>query len=68
MLHKLNRVKVLAPAVAVWNPFPRTFAIVQVQHGSHRIHPKAVYVILFYPKQRVCNQEIFYFLATVVEN
>lgn len=65
---KINRLEVLASTEAVGLPFPGLAGIVEIQHGGHSIHAEAVEVILVEPEEGVAMQEVFYFVAGVVED
>ena len=41
--------------------------IIQIQHGSHRVHAQPVDVIFVNPEQRIGNQEILHLVAAVIE-
>ena len=53
-------------AVDIGNPLSVILAIIQIQHGSHRIHADAVCMVLLGPEQRVGNQEISNLRPSVV--
>ena len=68
MLKKLDGFQILIAAVNIGEPFSGVFGIIQIQHGSHRIHPQPVNMILFQPVQSIGNQEIGYLRAAQVKN
>src|SRR5690606_7722526 len=65
---KTYRLQVLSPAALIGYPFAFCPRIIEVQHGSHRIHPQAVGVVPVQPKQRIANQKRSYFVSPVVED
>ena len=58
MLQELHGLQVFIAAVDVRHPLAVVLAVVQIQHGGHRIHADAVGVILVRPEQGVGDQEI----------
>ena len=68
MLQELHGLQVLIAAVDVRHPLAVVLAIVQVQHGGHRIHTDSVGVILVRPEQGVGDQEIGNARPAVVVN
>ena len=48
-------------------PLSVAAAVIQIQNGRHSVDAKSVCVELFQPKQRIGNQEIFYFVLSKVE-
>ena len=50
MAEKFNRFQVFIFTVLIWNPLSGFFTIIQIQHGSNRIHTKTINMILLYPQ------------------
>src|SRR5439155_23062588 len=46
----------------------RSPRVIEIQHRRHRVHAKAVGVILLQPEQRAAQQKRAYFVAAVVEH
>ncbi|OIQ79884.1 hypothetical protein GALL_383660 [mine drainage metagenome] len=67
-LEEINRFQVFAAAELVGQPFAVLARVIEINHGSHRIHAQAVDVELADPEMRVGEQEIAYFIAAVVED
>ena len=68
MLKKLHRFQVFVAAVLVRHPFALFFAIIQIQHGCHRVHPQAVHVHLLHPEQSIGNEEIAHLIFPIIKN
>ena len=64
---KLGR-PVLPPSFLVGRPLPFRPGIVQVEHGSHRIHPQAVDVVAVQPAHGGGQEETAHLVAAVVED
>src|SRR5579875_1204593 len=60
--------QILAPAVAVRNPFSRAATVVEIKHRCDGVDSKAVDTVHTQPKQRVGKQIIRNFVATIVED
>ena len=54
--------------VLVGDPLPFFPAVVEVEHGCHRIHPNAIDVVLIEPEEGVGHQEVANFVTSVVKN
>ena len=54
-------------AILVRQPLALLLAVVQIEHGSHRIHPDTIHMELPEPEQNIGNQEIFHLRLAVVE-
>ena len=52
-----NRIEVVVSAIAVGQPLAGAFAEVEVEHGAHRVHAKAVKVELPEPVHRAGDQK-----------
>src|ERR1700722_15421386 len=65
---KRDCVQVLPPAIAIGNPLPRLPRIVEVKHGSDRIHAEAIDVKLPQPEQRAGDEELTDFVASEVKD
>ena len=57
LLEELDGLQILLAAVDVGHPGPVLTAVVQVQHGGHRVHPQAVGVVLLQPEHGVGEEE-----------
>src|ERR1043166_3331018 len=68
LLHKRNRLEILAPAKLVRNPLPFLAAVVEVKHRSDRIAAESIEVNLAKPVERVCDQKVAHLVAAVVED
>ncbi len=68
LLQELDRFDVLAPAILIRGPLAGFARVVEIKHRGHRIHAQTVDVIHLEPKERVRDQEIANFVATVVED
>src|SRR5438105_1361606 len=65
---EVERLEVLAAAVAVRNPFTGLAAVVEIDHRGHRIDAQAVDVKLFEPAERAAEEEIAHLVTAVVED
>ena len=63
-----DRVRVLATALIVRNPFAVRTRVVEVQHRRDRIDPQSVNVIVLAPEPSTRQQEVADLEATVVED
>ena len=52
----------------VGRPFPRLFVVVEIEHGSHRVHPQSVDMEHVEPENGVRYQKALHFVAAPVEN
>ncbi len=68
LAQKFDGGDVLATAVLVGDPIAIFAGVVQVQHGSDRIHAKTVDVIGLHPEQRRGQEEIGHLVAPKVED
>ncbi len=68
MLEKFNCLQILVTAKLIRQPLTVLLAVVQIQHGSHRIHADTVHMELLQPEQRIGDQEILYLQLAVVED
>ncbi len=50
MLDQLDCLKILLSPIHIGDPFSVSFAVVQIEHTCHRIHPDAVRMIFLYPE------------------
>ena len=48
---KVDSLQVLVAAVHIWNPLAGFARVIQIQHGSDRVHAQAVDVVLLQPEQ-----------------
>ena len=65
---KVDRVEILAPAVAVWNPLAAAPSVIEVQHRGDRVHAQAVDVVMAEPEKRARGEERAHFVAAVIED
>ncbi len=65
---EIDRLQVLAAAVAVGNPLALPAGIVEVEHRGDRVDPQAVEVVAVEPGQGVGDQEAAHLVAAVVED
>ena len=65
---EVDGIQVLPPAVGVGLPLAGLPGVVQVEHGSHRVHAQPVDVELFQPEQCVGDQKVADLGAAVVED
>ena len=66
MFEELDGFQVLVVTVLVGYPLAVLFAIVQIQHGSHSVHPQTVYMHLFHPEKSVRKQEVLDLRTAVI--
>ena len=57
LLEELDGLQVLLAAVDVGHPGPVLTAVVQIEHGGHRVYPQAIGVVLLQPEHGVGKQE-----------
>ena len=67
-LEEVHRLQVLVPAEHIGHPLAVLPAVVQVEHGGHRVHPQAVDVVLLQPEQGGGEQEGAHLIPAVVEH
>jgi hypothetical protein len=65
---EMKRLDVFLAAEAIGNPLAFAPPVIQVQHGSHCIHPQSVNVIFVEPEQRAADEEALDFMAAVIEH
>ena len=58
MLQKVHGLQILMTAVDIGHPLAIILAVIQIQHGRHRIHTDTVCVVLLCPEQCICDQEV----------
>src|SRR5262249_23009517 len=68
LLQKRNRFEVLAPAKLVRYPLTFLAAVVEIKHRRDCIDAQSIDVKLVEPVQRIRDEEVAYFIATVVED
>ena len=68
LAEEVDRLEVLAAAVAVREPLPRLAAVVEVEHRGDGVDAQAVDVELLEPVERVGDQEVPHLVAAVVED
>ena len=68
LLQKSYCFQVFFSAILIWGPFAVLPAIIQIQHRSHCIHPKAIDVIFIQPEHSAGNQKTDDFIAAVVKH
>jgi len=52
---KIDGVKILAPAIAIRDPFAGLAGVIEIEHGSNGVHAQAVNVIFVEPEECVRN-------------
>src|SRR5258706_12695581 len=67
-LKERDRREIFTAAEFVGNPFAFAPRVIEIEHGSHRIHAQPVNVIFVQPENSIRNQEILHFVAAVVED
>ena len=67
MFDKFDCFEVFLASVFVRHPLAVLAAVIQVQHGSHRIHTQTVDVIFICPERRIRNQKIGDLVFRIVE-
>ena len=67
LLEEVHRLQILMAAEHVGGPLAPLPAVVQIEHGGHRVHPQAVHMVLLQPEQRGGEQEGAHLVAGVVE-
>src|SRR5580704_2775786 len=65
---KIDRFQVLAPAEFIRNPLALFAGVVEIKHGSDRIHAQAVDVIFVEPEHGARHQKAANLGAAVVED
>ena len=65
---EVDGLEVFASAEFVGNPFALLARIIEIEHGSDRVHAQAVDVILVEPEHRARHQKAADFTASVVED
>ena len=68
LLEEIHRLQILVPAEEVGASLPVLPAIVQIEHGGHRVHPQAVDVELLQPEQGRGVEKGADFAACVIED
>ena len=68
MFEKFNRFQIFIVPIFICYPLAVLFSIIQIQHGSHGIHPEAVYMVMLHPHQRAAYQEVFHLVLAIVKN
>ena len=67
-LQKLDRFQIFLSAKTVRHPSTFRPAVIEIQHGGHRVRAKAIHVVLVQPEQSVADQKILDFFPSVVED
>ena len=67
MFEEFDRFQILILSIDIRHPVACTAAIIQIQHGGHRIYTQSVNMELFYPVQSIGNQEILYFVLSIIK-
>ena len=65
---EVDGLQVFVPAVLVGGPGPALAAVIEVEHGGHRVHPEAVDVALLQPEAGGGEEEALYLGPSVVED
>ena len=68
MFQQFHRFQILMAAVHIGHPLPVALPVIQVKHGSHRIHPDSVRMILLNPIKGIGNQVIGNLRPAVIIN
>ena len=68
VLEEFHRLQVLVAAVFIGHPLAGLLAVIQVEHGSHRVHPQAVHMVLLHPVEGVGNQEVLDLVHLIIED
>ena len=68
VLQELDGLQVLVAAVHVGYPLSVVPAVIQIQHGSHRVEADAVCMVDLRPVHGVGDQEVLYLRLSVVED
>ena len=61
-------IEVLPSAMAVGHPLAGLAAVVEVEHGGHRVHPQTVHVVDVEPEHGIGHEEVPHLVAPVVED
>src|SRR4029077_18464788 len=68
LAQKINGFEILTSTKFVRNPLAGLARVVEIKHGSDRIYPQAIDVILVQPEQATSHQKAAHFVAAVVED
>ena len=68
MFQEFHCFQILISAVDIGDPLAIVLAVIQIQHGSHRVHADAIRMILPGPEQRVGNQEVGHLGTSIIVN
>ena len=68
LAQEVDGLQVFASTVLVGNPLAFFAGVIEVEHGSHRIHSQSVNVVLVQPEHCARQQEAADFIAAVVED
>ena len=68
MTEKFNGFQILVAAVPVWHPLAILASVVEIEHGSYRIHAQAIYMKLLDPVEGVGNEEVGNLMLLIVED
>ena len=68
MTEELYCLQILILAVFVRQPLSILFSIIKIKHGCNRIHTQTIHVIILHPHECTSDQEILYFVFTVIKN
>ena len=66
MFQELYSFQILIAAVQIGHPLSILLAVIQIQHGSHRIDTDTICMVLFYPIQRIGDQIVTHFRPAVI--
>ena len=66
MLQEFNGFQILIASVDVRNPLPVILTVVQIQHGSNRIHTDTICMEFLHPEKRVGYEEIPHLRSSVI--
>ena len=67
MFEEFDRFQILILPIDIRHPVACAAAIIQIQHRCHCIHTQSVNMELFYPVQGIGNQEILYFVLSIIK-
>ena len=68
LLEKVHRLQILVAAVDVGDPLAALAAVIQIEHGGHRVHPETVDVELLHPEVGGGEQEGAHLVAGIVKD
>ena len=63
---QVDRLIILAPAIAVGHPLPLRPGIVAVEHGGHGIHAQPIHMVFLHPIAGIGGQEVLHLRPAVI--